>query len=598
MSSTWYSTFTGDFPVGAIYDAQIQAIVDDLTDNLVTDPDGKTVLDVNAFITLATERIAAIDAPVDPYRWLLDGPYATNIRPLIEKLSKDLAKVSGSSLDTIVDLQPLLSDCEAKSKAVTDYFTKLYDVILPDQLDAAMESGSLDKNVPPLDDLSKETRFYIATFVNDWENESKPSLPSTILEVGLKDTVTIDRPTVPDARDLAHWRLYRSNSGSQGAAFQYVPYASDVLGIPVATASLLDEVKNSELQEVCPSLIWDEPLGTLSGIVAQDNGIHVGFIGRTLYPSENFTPFAFPNDYRKTIPEEIVALLGLDGMTFVATRGRPHFLIGNEAASMRAVDTKSSQACVSPRSLCETPMGPVYASPDGLCLAAPEQVVRVLTADLFTREEWQALGPQNMMVRYHDGVIYIMRDAAAAAAPTYVWDTGFAQAATTFSGTGGVTWARSNTVALSAVNRVRASRSSGKWYAEVKPQWVGAPGNTTLWGFGVCDETSLNTMGFPAVSDNAVGYHNNTFIVNENVVVASGATYTAGDVMGVALNASTGEVKFFKNNVLQATVTLAPGHSFYLYTSIDRQLDKKWTLHRDYDSTMVYAPPSGYQYWG
>ena len=393
---------------GALREACVAQIVADMDTYTVTDADGKTKFDIDGFMTLAATRMAAIPNP------FIGGPYIQpemlrnfNVRPYVETLASEIGALVGAS-DTqgTIDLKPLLLDCKRKCDDVTAFYDRLFQVELPNLLLADFSQGELEKSVPQPDDVSKETRYYRTTFVNDWENESAPSPVSSSIDVGLKDTVTITVGAVPSGRNLAYWRPYRSNVGSETAAFEYVPNTTSDLGVAVATTTLIDNKPNSELQEVCPSTIWAEPPSNLRGLVGMANGIHLGFFGRTLCPSESFHPYAYPTEYRLTVGFDIVGLCAWEQSCFVGTKGKPYFVSGADAASLTARVLDSNQACVSDRSICATQLGPVYASPDGLCLARPEGV-KIITAEHFTREEWQALNPTNMMVQEHDGIAYI-----------------------------------------------------------------------------------------------------------------------------------------------------------------------------------------------
>lgn len=393
---------------GALREACVAQIVADMDTYTVTDADGKTTFDIDGFMTLAATRMAAIP---DPFN---GGPYIQpellrnfNVRPYVETLASDISALVGAS-DTqgTIDLKPLLLDAKRKCDAVTAFFDRLYQVELPNLLLADFAQGELEKSVPVADDTSKETRYVRTTFANDWENESAPSPVSDAIEVGLKDTVTITVGAVPSGRNISHWRPYRSNVGSETAAFEYVPSAN-ALGVPIATTTLTDAIANSALQEVCPSTIWAEPPAALAGLIGMANGIHLGYFGRTLCPSESFTPYAYPIEYRLTVEHDIVGLCAWEQSAFVGTKGKPYFVSGADAASLTARVLDSNQACVSDRSICATHLGPVYASPDGLCLARPEGV-KVITAEHFTREEWQLLRPDSMIVQEHDGIVFMV----------------------------------------------------------------------------------------------------------------------------------------------------------------------------------------------
>lgn len=278
--------------------------------------------------------------------------------------------------------------------------------------------GGVSGLVGPTVVRSVETRFYLATFVTDWEEESAPSEPTDMLEIDQNDTVTVARPALPPGetfagRNITKWRLYRSNSGSQTAAFQFVEEVN------IATTSYTDSKKAAALGEVCPTTTWAMPpkreTGVnphIRGLVGMPNGIMAGFFDNTVAFSEPYVPYAWPVEYQITTEFPIVGL-GVFGQTlFVGTKGNPYFISGADSANMSAVKLDARQSCASRRSIATVQGGVLYASPDGLCIADPNGV-RVVSAALFTREDWQKLGPESMVACSHENIYYLFYTGGA-----------------------------------------------------------------------------------------------------------------------------------------------------------------------------------------
>lgn len=268
-----------------------------------------------------------------------------------------------------------------------------------------------------------EERFYIATFVTDWGEESEPSEPSDILELDQNDSATIARPTNtgPDTyaqRNITKWRLYRSNSGTQQAAFRFVDE------IAITTATFTDSKKSTELGETCPTTTWSEPpyrmdadfegfpkpvSGTnpfLRGGVALANGGMAAFYDNTVAFCQNYYPYAWPVEYQQTTEHPIVAL-GVFGTTLVvATTGNPYVMYGNDASTITPERLGEAQSCVSARSLVSASGGVIYASPDGLCLIN-QNGLKLITEDLYTREDWQQLNPSATFAVEHEQIYYL-----------------------------------------------------------------------------------------------------------------------------------------------------------------------------------------------
>ena len=268
-----------------------------------------------------------------------------------------------------------------------------------------------------------ENRFYAVTFVTDWGEESQPSPASAMLEVDQNDTVTITRPgsssgDTYSARNITHWRVYRSATGNELTAFQFVAQ------VPIGTSTLIDNTLQEALGESLTTATWAEPpyrmdaeydgypkpvVGTnpyLRGLVGMPNGIMAGFFDNTVGFCEPYAPYAWPTTYQVVTEFPIVGL-GVFGQTLVVgTTANPYFITGADSASMIAVKLDSNQACVSRRSIVSVQGGVVYASPDGLCLADANGV-RVVSGALYTREDWQALNPSTMFGIEHEEVCYI-----------------------------------------------------------------------------------------------------------------------------------------------------------------------------------------------
>jgi hypothetical protein len=70
---------------------------------------------------------------------------------------------------------------------------------------------------------------------------------------------------------------------------------------------------------------------------------------------------------------------------------------------MSMVKLENPQACLSKRSIVAVAGGVMYASPDGLVYVTQSGDVQILTAQFFTRDDWQLLNPASMRGFYHDG---------------------------------------------------------------------------------------------------------------------------------------------------------------------------------------------------
>ncbi|GAA6119558.1 hypothetical protein Acidovoranil_16610 [Acidovorax sp. FG27] len=273
-----------------------------------------------------------------------------------------------------------------------------------------------------------DSRYYVVSFVSDLGEESEPSPLSDMLEADANDTVTINRPATMTgvshgARNIAKWRLYRSNTSETAAAWQLV---QELL---ISVPSFLDDKPSEELDSLQPQFTWTAPsywmdwqfegenkptAGAnpyLRGLTGMPNGIMAGFIDNTVAFCEPYVPYAWPVDYQVTTEFPVVGLAVFDQTLFVGTTGNPYFVTGAHSASMSAQKLDSNQSCVARRSVVAVQGGVLYASPDGLCLAS-SRGIEVVTRQLIARKDWQTLQPAFMFAAEHEGVYYLFHAGA------------------------------------------------------------------------------------------------------------------------------------------------------------------------------------------
>jgi hypothetical protein len=236
---------------------------------------------------------------------------------------------------------------------------------------------------------------YVYTFVTAYGEEGPPSPASTVITTDDNQTVNLSNLETSSAKsntNLSKKRIYRSNTGSNTTAFQFVAE------VTLATTTYADTSNNNELAEVIPSTTWIAPPdddttlypdGPMKGMCALPGGVFAGFTGKRICFSEPFLPHAWPADYRIAIEEEIVAIKVVSNGVLVTTKGVPYLVTGSGPDTMTAIRIESSHANLNKRSMVD--MGPyvIYASPDGL-IAAEGTTVRNITEGIITPSQWQA----------------------------------------------------------------------------------------------------------------------------------------------------------------------------------------------------------------
>ncbi len=259
-------------------------------------------------------------------------------------------------------------------------------------------------------DVDAETLIYTFTYVDAWGQEGAPNGVTALVtreidtDVNLSNIFGAPATTNTNFGVGSYVRLYRSNTGSEDTAFQYVD------DIPMGQATYTDTTPNSDLEEVLPSADWipppnDDALlypdGPLRGLVSLPNGVLAGYTGNTLAFSQPYFPHAWPFQYRLSVPEQIRGIAPLTQGALVVTDGRPYFLVGSSPSNYTLVDIDINQACVSEESLVSLGEMAIYASPDGLVISTGTDT-RLVTEEILDKETWAAYNPTAIRAWGHE----------------------------------------------------------------------------------------------------------------------------------------------------------------------------------------------------
>ena len=244
--------------------------------------------------------------------------------------------------------------------------------------------------------VGPESRVYTYTFVNKesgFEIESAPAPASSVVDVQIGNLVELTAfGSISSGVPVTHKRIYRSTSGT------YLLVAE----IPIASASYTDSVEAESLGGPLPSLTWLPPPDDLAGLINLPNGALAGFVGRDIYFSEPYVPYAWPVQYRQSIDFPVVGLGRMDTTLAVLTKGSPYFIQGSHPDSMVVVKSDLEQACVAKRSIVSSNGAVIYASPDGLVMLSPNGS-KIITEQYFTRAQWQSyFSPGSIHAYQHD----------------------------------------------------------------------------------------------------------------------------------------------------------------------------------------------------
>ena len=165
--------------------------------------------------------------------------------------------------------------------------------------------------------LPRTTRSYVYTWINVYGEESQPSPPGEgtgfIANGNGNKNWTISNiqhpPAAAGGANFKEVRIYRTVTGMNGVTQYYkvVDIPAGAAGSLFAYVDAYSDLKvtgNVQLE----STYWAKPPTGLQGLAAMPNGILVGWVGNTLYFSENYRPHAWPAEYQLAVEHPIVGL--------------------------------------------------------------------------------------------------------------------------------------------------------------------------------------------------------------------------------------------------------------------------------------------------
>lgn len=252
-----------------------------------------------------------------------------------------------------------------------------------------------------------ESRVYTYTWVSKiatFEFESGPSAPSLSADVYKGQSVTLSKLETPTLSSGSYYvtrgaisyqvtarRIYRSVNGVYLFVAEIGPDKT----------SYVDTTAAEDLAEEMTVTGWNTPPDNLTGLINMPNGIMAGYVGRDVYFCDPYHPHAWPEAYVQTVDYPIVGLGRMDTTLAVLTKGVPYFIQGSHPDSMVVVKSDIQQSCVSKLSIESIGGVVIYASPDGLVMLSSGGS-KVITDNMFTRAQWQALNPSSIHAYQHD----------------------------------------------------------------------------------------------------------------------------------------------------------------------------------------------------
>jgi hypothetical protein len=247
--------------------------------------------------------------------------------------------------------------------------------------------------------VETETRYYVYTYVSAWNEEGPPSAPSAKLTCNVNATVSLIGMSVgpSGAYNINRKRIYRLATGTDESEFFFVAE------IPVGQTTFTDTVPPGNLAEPLETEGWLPPPSNLQGLTALANGVFCGFVGKDVYFTPPYVPYAWPRAYMLSCEYDIVGLAAYGTNAVVFTTGHPYIASGVDPSAMTLSKIEVPQACVSKRSIANFGAeGVMYATPDGLAVVGTGGFDMV-SEPFMTQEEWREYNPETLLGAAHDG---------------------------------------------------------------------------------------------------------------------------------------------------------------------------------------------------
>lgn len=236
------------------------------------------------------------------------------------------------------------------------------------------------------------TRLYVYTWVTVFGEESEPCPASNEINWQPGNSVTLSGfASPPVGRQIAKQRIYRSQTSVSGTGLYLIAER------PASNSDFADTVAVDAFQEPLRSLDWNAPPDDLQGLTALPNGMMAAFRGKELYFCEPWHPHAWPEKYVLTTDAEIIGL-GAMGMSFVImTKGQPYMAQGSTPDTMQMVKVEQNLPCINPASIVDLGFAIAYASNEGLVVVKPDGSCALVTANIFSADDWRRLSPSTIV---------------------------------------------------------------------------------------------------------------------------------------------------------------------------------------------------------
>lgn len=254
-------------------------------------------------------------------------------------------------------------------------------------------------------------RRYLYTVVDIFDQESQGSMPSDPFTADWDEASRISGFVIPPGVPIKEIRVYSTAPGLQS---DETPRASDeaffhVATLPPGTLSYEHHPATTNFGELYQNHIWYEPPTDLHSIQHWGTNQLAGLSGGRMWFSHPLAYHAWPLDYALGFHSPALALVCSEQYGYALTCGMPEVVdLRHDCAGGKCHETKRIEEqfpIIGLRSAVGHDGSAIYASADGLVMLTGTRA-RLITANLFTREQWLAIHPNTMIGVVHDGFYF------------------------------------------------------------------------------------------------------------------------------------------------------------------------------------------------
>ncbi|EBU7940677.1 hypothetical protein DLC02_22120 [Salmonella enterica subsp. enterica serovar Chittagong] len=265
-------------------------------------------------------------------------------------------------------------------------------------------------NPPPVEGTEEgdakddETRFYTQTFVTAYGEEGPPGPQSSELTVkqGGSVDLTMQPPPLQNS-NITRRRIYRSVSGGGNADFLLMTE------LDAGVLSFHDDLLAEQLGPSLETWHYVMPPDNMTGLCMMANGIAAGFAGNEVMFSEAFLPYAWPDSYRQTTEDDIVAIVPVGTALVIATKGQPYLFSGVSPSNISGTKLPLTQACVSRQSMVVMDGFILYAGTSGLVSVSSDGNALIATEKILSPEQWRDVFNPSSIKAYQYRGEYVAR---------------------------------------------------------------------------------------------------------------------------------------------------------------------------------------------